>query len=197
MKIRTMITLGLLAILVLGAGYALTRTDLEANAAVPAGAPERAPLSVQATSLEEVQARQEPALVNQTAVFDHQIFDYNLVYPLGWDMVEVTGSRLMFRSPDKTTEVTIEAIGPLPAGDLTAFVNNSLADDIIISRQSLTVHGMPAERVLAHSDKVGGRVTYFFIDGGEMAYLVSGTGEQKPVEMIARSFNSPQPIAQR
>jgi len=59
------------------------------------------------------------------------------------------------------------------------------------------VHGLPAERIVAYSDTVGGQITTFYIDNNGTIFTVTGVGEQKAIEMIARSFNAPQVVAQR
>lgn len=191
MKIRVIITIVLLGMIAVAAGYQLNQAGLEASAAEPAAV--KASPSSQATTIEEVQLRAAQPAALRPATFADDLFSYHLVYPLGWEADRVAGNQVVFRSPDGSANVTVEAVGPL-GEELTTFVNRSLGDNIVISRQSLTVHGLPAERVIAYSDKAGSQITLFFIDAGSSAYVLTGVGEQQAVEMIARSFNSPELI---
>lgn len=192
-KMRFVLMFMVLGIMIGAVGYHLGRANLQTVAAEPAGV--KAPLSLQATTVEEVEARVLDAPVSQPELFADDTFDYHLVYPLGWEVDRPAPNRVSFRAPDGTATVLVEAVGPLAADGLTAFVNRSLDNYIVLSRQSLAVHGLPAERILAYSDQADGQVTLFFIDAGRSAYVLTGTGEQQALEMVARSFNSPQPVA--
>jgi hypothetical protein len=195
MKIRVIITIVVVGIIAVAAGYRLAQAGLEASAAEPAPVAAKASPSSQATTIEEVQLRAAQPAALQPATFADDLFSYHLVYPLGWEADRIAGNQVVFRSPDGSASVTVEAVGPL-AEKLTTFANRSLGDNIVISRQSLTVHGLPAERVIAYSDEAGSQVTLFFIDAGSSAYVLTGVGEQQAVEMIARSFNSPELVVQ-
>ena len=68
---------------------------------------------------------------------------------------------------------------------------------MVLSRQSLTVHSHPAERVVAFADNPGGQKTTFYIEADASAYVITGMGQQSAIEKVARSFNAPQVVAQR
>lgn len=194
-RMRFVLMFVVLGTMIGAVGYHLARANLQTVAAEPAGV--KAPLSAQATTVEEVEARAQAAPVSSPELFADDTFDYHLVYPLGWEVDRPAPNRVSFRAPDGTAEVLVEAVGPLAADGLAGFVNRSLDHHIVLSRQSLAVHGLPAERILAYSDQAGGQVTLFFIDAGRSAYVLTGTGQQQALEMIARSFNNPQPLALR
>jgi len=196
MKIHSIIVIAIICGALLMGGYRLSQSEEIAEAAlVPA--PVKAPVSIQATTLEEVEARAVQLVVEETAIFDNEVFGYHLSYPVAWEKQQLSGNVVVFQSPDHTTQVKVEAVGPLPADGLTPFVDRSLGSDILISRQSLTIHSFPAERVIAFSDNVGGQITSFYVDAGDSAYVISGVGEQKAIEMIARSFNTPELVVQQ
>ena len=196
MKIHSIIVIAIICGALLIGGYRLSQSEEIAEAAqVPTLV--KAPVSIQATTLEEVEARAVQSAVEETVIFDNEVFGYHLSYPVVWEKQELSGNVVVFESPDHTTQVKVEAVGPLPADGLTAFVDRSLGRDILISRQSLTIHGFSAERVMAFSDSIGGQITSFFVDAGDSAYVISGVGEQKAIEMIARSFNAPDLVVQR
>ena len=195
MKIRSLIAIAVLLSVIIGGGYYLSQSE-EVVGAAPVTVPAKAPLSVQATSIEEVKAQTVLPLVDQKTVFENKVFNYQLSYPPDWAKEQPSANVVIFESPDNTTRVKVEAVGPLADG-LTAFVDRSLGRDVLISRQLLTLHDNPAERVIVFSDQVGGQVTSFYVDAGTSAYVISGVGEQAPIEMLARSFNAPQLVAQR
>jgi hypothetical protein len=103
----------------------------------------------------------------------------------------------VIQSPDGASSVKVEAVGPLPADGLAAFVDRSLGDEVLFSRQLLTVHGQPAERVVAYSDTANGQVTTFYINANGSVFVITGVGQQKDIELIARSFNGPLELALR
>ncbi len=150
----------------------------------------------QAMTIEEVAARGVTSIARPMAVFQDGQWDYHISYPLNWEQISLSSAVTMFQSPAGDSQVKIEAVGPLPADGLAPFVDRSLGDDIVYSRQLLTVHGLPAERVVAFSEDTG-KITTFYINHGESIFVVTGIGDQKSIEMIARSFNAPQMVAQR
>jgi hypothetical protein len=196
MKIQAMIAIVVLLAVIIGSGYYLGQSE-EVVEAAPVVVPLKAPLSVQATTIEEVEAQSIRPLVDQNAVYENKIFNYHLSYPVEWGKEQPAANVVIFQSPDNTTRVKVEAVGPLPADGLAAFVDRSLGRDILISRQLLTLHDNPAERVIVFSDKVGDQMTSFYVDAGTSAYIISGVGEQAAIERVARSFNAPQLVAQR
>lgn len=196
MKIPSVIAIVILLGVIVGGGYYLSRSE-EVVEAAPVVVPVKAPLSVQATTIEEVEAQSIRPLVDQSAVYENKIFNYHLNYPLDWTKEQPSANVVIFQSPDNTTRVKVEAVGSLPADGLAAFVDRSLGHDILISRQLLTLHDTPAERVVVFSDRAGSQVTSFYVDAGACAYVISGVGEQASIEMIARSFSAPQSVAQR
>ena len=193
MKIRWLIGIAIICGAMGMAAYRLAQAEPEIVTAAPA----KALPSVQATTIEEVVARGEQPAVDPTVVFEEQASGYHLTYPYDWDRATVSANVVSFHSPDRTTQVKVEAVGPLPADGLTAFVERTLGNDQALSRQSLTVHGQPAERVITQSPETGDPVTTFFIEAEASAYLIRGVGEQRAIEMIARSFNAPRLVAQR
>ena len=196
MKIHSIVIIAIICGALLIGGYRLSQSEEIAEAA-PVLTLVKAPVSNQATTLEEVEARAVQPAVEETVIFNTEVFDYRLSYPVVWEKQELSGNVVVFESPDHTTQVKVEAVGPLPADGLTAFVDRSLGSDILISRQSLTIHGFSTERVMAFSDSIGGQITSFFVDAGDSAYVISGMGEQKAIEKIARSFNAPDLVVQR
>jgi hypothetical protein len=189
--IRWILMLGIVCGAILVAGYRLTQFEMEASAAVSVSAPVKPSLSVQATTVQEV------AVVDRTAVFEDGTFGYHIRYPLDWDKVQLSDYVVSFRSPNGASQVKVEAVGSLPADGLSPFVDRSLGNDIVISRQLLIVHSISAERVVTFSDVIGSQITTFYLDGGESVFVVTGIGEQKAIEMVARSFSIPQLVAQR
>lgn len=194
---RWILVIGIICGAVLIAGYRLTRTEIDASAAVPAPAPAKASLSVQATTVEEVEARRIQPVSNQTAVFEDTSFGYQIQHPLDWETAALSDQMVSFQSPDGLTQVKVEAVGPLPADGLSPFVDRSLGTDAVLSRQLLTIHGIQAERVITFADAIEGQATTFYLDGGNSAFVLTGIGDQHAIEMIARSFTMPQLVAQR
>jgi hypothetical protein len=194
--VRWMFVLGIICGAMIVAGYRLSRSELEAAAAVTL-APARASLAAQATTIEEVEARGVQPVIAQPMLFEDSTFGYQVSVPLGWNTVRLSEYVIAFRSPDGVTQVKIEAVGPLPADGLAPFVDRSLGSDAVLSRQLLTVQGIPAERVITFSDVLDLEATTFYLDAGQSAFVVTGIGEQKAIEMMARSFTLPQLVAQR
>lgn len=195
--IRSILVIGIICGAVLMAGYRLSRSELDASAAVPDRAVAKASLNIQATTIEEVEARGVQPVVDQTATFEDAALGYRVNYPQGWDKVEFSNTAVAFQAPDGVTQVKVEAVGPLSEDGLARFVDRSLGNDKVVSRQLLTVHGVPAERVITFSDVLGGQVTSFYLDGGNSTFVITGFGEQKAIELLARSFTMPQLVAQR
>jgi|GEM_PF-2813871 len=196
MKISSIIAIVILLGIVGAGGYYLSQSE-EVVEAAPVVVPVKAPVSVQATMVETVKAQDILPLIDQSLVYQNDVFNYHLSYPADWSQTQPSANVAIFQAPDHTTEVRVEAVGPLPADGLTAFVDRSLGQDVLISRQLLTLHGFLAERVIVYSDRVGSQVTSFYIDAEKSAFVISGVGEQAAIEMIARSFNAPQMVAQR
>lgn len=195
MKIRTLFTLTLIGgIIIVTALFVLNRPQPEmvVEAAIPA--PVRASVSTQATTVEQVVA---PVAAAQELLYDNQTFGYRLNYPAEWQKQQPSANVVIFQSADLSSQVKIEAVGPLPPDGLTPFVDRSLGPDILISRLTLTINGLPAERVIAFSDAVDGQVTSFYVDAGQCAYVITGVGEQKAIEQVARSFTATDLVAQR
>lgn len=195
MKIRSIAIISILLAVVLWGGYYLSQSEKVVEAA-PVSAPVKAPVSIQATTIEEVDARGILPLTDQTVAYDNQVFNYHLAYPLDWTKQQPSANVVVFQSPDHTSEVRVEAVGPLPSDGLAAFVDRSLGQDILISRQSLSLHNLPAEKVIVFSNRLNDQVISFYVDAGQSAYVISGVGEQKAIEQIARSFNGSKMVAQ-
>lgn len=194
MKIRTLFTLALIGgIIIVTALFVLNRPQPEivAEAAIPA--PVRASVSTQATSADQIAIQ---PVASQELLYDNQTFGYRLSYPADWQKQQPSANVVVFQSADLSSQVKIEAVGPLPPDGLTPFVDRSLGPDVLISRLTLTINGLPAERVMAFSDAVDGQVTSFYVDGGQCAYVITGVGEQKAIEQVARSFQATELVAQ-
>ena len=196
MKFRLILLITLIAGALLGAGYRLSQTELDVVAAAPKPAIiHKAPISSQATTVEEVIARQGQPAAEPLQVFEDALFGYRLSYPLEWTKTSLSSHAVAFQSPDGATRVKVEVASVLPADGLAAFVDRSLGPDILLTRQQLAIHGFPAERVLVFSDAAGDQVTYFYLNADNRVYIVTGFGEQKAIEAIARSFNASQLLA--
>src|SRR5262245_39070622 len=196
MKLRLTLLITLIGGAILGAGYRLSQTELDVVAAAPKPAIiYKAPISSQATTVEEVIARQGQPSAEPVQVFEDALFGYSLSYPSEWTETQLSSHAAAFQSPDGATRVKVEVASVLPADGLAAFVDRSLGPDILLTRQQLTIHGFPAERVLVFSDAAGDQVTYFYINADNRVYMVTGFGEQKAIEAIARSFNTSQLLA--
>jgi hypothetical protein len=198
MQIRWMLALLIVCSAILGAGYRLTQVEPEtAAAAMPIPVVARPSLSVQATTIEEVEARSVQPVAQRNITIEDTVLGYHISYPTSWYKTELSSNVVVIQSGDGATRVKVEIASVLPADSLAGFVDRSLGQDILLTRQLLTIHGLPAERVLVYSDEAGGQVTSFYVDADQMVYVISGSGEQKLIESVARSFNAPQLIAQR
>lgn len=189
-----MLVITIICTAILAAGYCLTQTEVEA-AAAPAVV-DRA-ISGQATTVEEVQARNIRPITGQNALFTDELFGYNISYPTDWLKTELSSNVVVLQSADGATRVKIEVASVLPADGLAGFVERSLGNDVVITRQQLTIHGLTAERVLLVSETAGSQVTNFYINADNLVYVISGSGQQKLIETVARSFNAPQAVALR
>ena len=199
--IRGVIVVAIICTAILAAGYRLTQSEPNPVAAAPAltdSAPiKEVSLDAQATTLEEVQARDTQVVVEPMVTFEDEQFGYHINYPINWETSRLSANVVLFQSVDGVTKVKVEAAGPMPADGLVPFVERSLYNETVVSRQSLTVHGYSAERVVAFADNPGGQKTTFFIEADASAYVITGMGQQSAIEQIARSFNAPQVVAQR
>ena len=194
--IRWIIVIAIICAAVLVAGYRLVQPEMaEVSAAPGAMASKSVSLNMQATSVDQVASRGGQSLVQPTMVFADDDYGYHLSYPAGWEMLELSSDVVIFQSVDGVTRVKVEALGPVAADGLAPFVDRSLYNDDVLSRQSLTIHGFAAERIIAFADSPGGQKTSFFINAGDTAYLITGMGQQTFIENIARSFDAPQVVA--
>lgn len=198
-KIRWFFIISIILIALVVAGFRLTQPEPETVVAAPVPPPavKMESLNAQALTIEEVEARNAVAASQQKAIFKDASLGYHLSYPLHWEKERLSSTTALFQSPDGASQVKVEAAGPLPADGLAPFVDRSLGNEILYSRQLLTVHGLPAQRVVAYSRALGQQVTTFYIERDGNVFVVTGTGHQKSIEMIARSFNAPQVVAQR
>ena len=200
-KIRWILLIAIICIALLVAGYRLTQPEPEMVAAAPVPPAsvqvKTESLSIQATTVEEVEARGVSRIVPEMALFESQVLGYHLSLPVGWQTSAPSTTMAVIKSPDGASIVKVEAVGPLPADGLAAFVDRTLGDDVVFSRQLLTVHGQSAERVVASSNTLNGQVTTFYIDNNGSVFVITGIGQQKDIEMIARSFNGPLEVALR
>ncbi len=200
-KIRWLLVITIIYVAVLAVGYRLTQPEPETVAAAPVP-----PASVrvktesilaQAMTIEAVETRGLARLVEPVTLFESSELGFHLSYPATWQTLTPSTTMAVFKSPDGTSLVKVEAVGPRPADGLAPFVDRSLGPDAVLSRQMLTIHGQPAERVLVYSKQAGGQVTTFYIDVNGSIFVVTGVGEQRSIELIARSFNGPLAVAQR
>ncbi len=198
-KIRWIFVTCIVLVAVVVAGYRLSQPEPETVAAapVPPSAAKMESISAQMTTVEEVEVQSLSAAVDQMALFKEDTLGYHLSYPRGWEKQTLSSTTTLFQAPDGASQVKVEAVGPLPADGLAAFVDRSVTGDMVYSRQLLTVHGLPAQRVVAYSETVEDQVTTFYLELDGNVFVVVGTGQQRPIEMIARSFNAPQLVAQR
>lgn len=194
--IRWIIVITIICAAVLMAGYRLVQPEVaEVSAAPVAVASKNVSLNMQATSVEQVEARDKQGIVQPAVVFEDDDYGYHISYPAGWEMLELSSEVVIFRAVDGVTRVKVEAVGPIAGDGLAPFVDRSLHNDDVLSRQSLTIHGFNAERVVAFANSPGGQKTTFFIDADDTAYVITGLGQQSLIENIARSFNAPQVVA--
>lgn len=197
MKFRWIVMVVIIVGALLIAGYRLAQSEPDIVTAAPAIAPVKEPISVQATTIEEVMARGVLPASDQPMMVENEVFGYHISYPHNWNRVNVSTNVVTFQSSQSGTEVTVETGGPLPADGLAAFVDRNLGNHMVISRQLLTIHSLPAERIIVYSTETQGQETIFFIESDASVYIISGVGEQKLIEMVARSFSNPQLVAQR
>ena len=197
-KIRWILLTAIMCVALLVVGYRLTQPEPEMVSAAPASIPVKTEtLNLQATTIEEVEARGGSRTVPAMALFESQASGYHLNRPVGWLTSSPSTTMTVIKSPDGASIVKVEAVGPLPADGLAAFVDRSLGNDVVFSRQLLTVHGQPAERVVAYSDRANGQVTTFYINANGSVFVITGVGQQQDIELIARSFNGPLEMALR
>ncbi len=199
-KLRWILVIAIVCLALLATGYRLSQPEPETVAAapvLPVSSVKVESLAYQATTPDEVEARGLASPVEQRAVFAGEQFGAPISYPTAWERQELSSEVVVFQSPAAETVVRMEAAGPLPADGLARFVDRSLAGEMVLSRQLLTVHGLPAERVITYPDTVDNQVTTFYINTGDTVVVINGTGQQKAIETVARSFNAPQVVAQR
>lgn len=193
---RWIIVITIICATVLVAGYRLVQPEVaEVSAAPVAVASKNISLNMQATTVDEVEARRAQSIVQPAVMFEDDDYGYHVSYPAGWEMLELSSDVVIFQSVDGVTRVKVEAVGPIAVDGLAPFVDRSLYQDNVLSRQSLTIHGFAAERVIAFADSPGGQKTTFFIDADDTAFVITGMGQQPLIEHIARSFNAPQVVA--
>lgn len=173
MKTRLFLVSLIICITILTGGYYLDRSEMEVSAA--------APLDKPTLNMQTTEAETTGSLADQTAIFTDENFDYELRYPLGWYEAQLQPNKAAFLSPDGQTHVTVEAVGPL-AEPLAALVDRHIGDEPVFSHQMLTINGLAARRVVTD------QATTFYVDADSSAYVISGSGEQQAIEMIARTF---------
>ncbi len=200
-KIRWLLVMTIICLAVLVGGYRLTHPEPEMVAAAPVRPAsvqvKTESIAAQAMTIEAVEARGLARPVEPVALFASSELGLHLSYPADWQVLIPSTTLAVFKSPDGASLVKVEAVGSRPADGLASFVDRSLGRDLVLSRQILTVHGLPAERVVAYSPLAGGQVTTFYIDDNGSIFVVTGIGEQRSIELIARSFNGPLAVAQR
>jgi hypothetical protein len=193
----------LVALIILGAmlvtGYSLTQIEPDvviAEADAPSVIDRN--VSAQATTVEEVQARTIEPRGRPEAIFVDSIVGYQISYPISWTVTILSPGAVLFQAADGLARVTLEMAGSLPPGGLAEFVNRSLPGNELTNRQSLTINGFSAERILTNAGEAKKQMTYFYIDFNSTVYAITGVGEQALIEQVVRSFNSyidPGPIS--
>lgn len=197
-KLRLTLVIAILMAAVVVGGYRLSQPEPEMVSAAPVPPPARvkvADISVQAMSVEEVEARTLPRIADQTNIYRDQNWNFHLRYPAGWERLTLSDSLTLFQSPDGESRIRVEAAGPVPLDGLSGFVDRSLGQAMVYSRQQLTVYGAPAERVVTVDG--GSMETSFYINWNGTIFVVSGVGQQQAIELAARSFNAPLQVALR
>jgi hypothetical protein len=143
-KIRWLLVMTIICLAVLVVGYRLTHSEPETVAAAPVR-----PVSVQvkaesiaaqAMTIEAVEARGLVRPVEPVALFASSELGFHLSYPADWQVLTPSTTLAVFKSPDGANLVKVEAVGPRPVDGLAAFVERSLGQDLVLSRQILTVH---------------------------------------------------------
>ena len=191
-KIRWILVTFVIYSAMLVTGYSLTQLEPDmviAEADPPSVIIDRA-ISAQATTVEEVQARKIRSQGQLEAVFVNHVQGYQISYPASWNITVLSPGAVLFQAADGPTRVTLEMAGSLPPDGLTEFVNRSLSNNEFTNRQSLTINGFSAERILTNAGEAGKQVTHFYINLNSTVYAITGVGEQALIEQVARSFNS-------
>ncbi len=193
MRFRAIAIILMICAVILLTGYGLSQTAFKSEAAA-AGPVEPAPvkpaITAQATSAAEVAAREGQPVAGLLSVFKDKWFGYQLNYQPNWQVSQPSANVVIFQAPDGLTQVKVEAVGPLPADGLRPFVDRSLGKDTVMSRQTLTFDGYPAERVVTISAASGSQTTTFYLNAGASAFVISGSGDHQAVETTARSFSA-------
>ena len=186
-QIRWILTITIICSAILLAGYRLVQAEPEmVTAAAPTTMANR-DISAQSTSVDNIQIL---ATDEQTRYFEHNVFGYVLNYPADWDITISSENTVVFQSPDKNTRVDVTMAGVVPADGLNGFVNQELAQGNPSSRYSLTINGFAAEHVLLEPVGAESRLVNVYIEFDNTIIVISGTGHQKLIENIARSFNT-------
>jgi len=195
-KLRLTLIIAIVLIVVVAVGFRLTQPEPERAAAAPSHIV-AAPAKTE--SITEQRIAVEPAArrpVMPLARYQAPEAEYHLNYPADWSYLILSSAATLFQSPAGDTQVLVELAGPLPADGLAPFVSRSLSpDQHVYSHQLLTVHGVPAERVVTFTKNTGRQQTTFFINLDDTVVVITGHGQQQAIEMIARSFNAPQLVA--
>ncbi len=195
--IRFLLVGSIIGSAIIVAGYRLGQPEPET---VVAEAPKvrTAPLVERSISQQALNVVESTDVDNGTEMtsFVNGQFGYQIHYFENWQQNEVAPNQVALASPDGKSVLTVEAVGPLTDG-LSAWVDRSLGEDMILTRQLLTVQGLEAERLIVLSEATGEQQTKFFIASEDSAFLLVGTGEQKSIELIARSFQNSEFLALR
>jgi hypothetical protein len=114
-KIRWILLIAIICMALLVAGYRLTQPEPEMVSAAPASVLVKTEaLNVQATTLEEVEARGVLRIAPNTVLFQSQASGYHLSRPVGWQTSTPSTTMTVIQSPDGASSVKVEAVGPLP-----------------------------------------------------------------------------------
>jgi hypothetical protein len=193
-RFRLFLVLAIALISIGVAGVRLSQPEPEMAAAAPVNP---APVKTESIAVQRFSVDLPPAAVRPTTLFTAVQGNYHLSYPNGWKYTILSGAAVQFYSPTEATTVTVELAGPVPIDGLAAYVTRSLGPDTVYSRQLLTVHGLPAERVITVAAESKTTVTTFYIAHTDVVVKITGFGQQHAIEMMARSFNAPLLLAQK
>jgi len=196
-KARWVLVFIIICISMAVAGFRLTQPEPQLVSAAPV--PPAAALNKTESLEGQTLATDEAAVQGETdrVVFVDEKLGYHISYPLDWVKVSVSTTVTLFQSPTGDSQVKVEAVGPLSKDGLGPFVDRSIGNDIVFSRQQLSIHGLPAERVVAFSEVENSPVTTFYLNQQNTVFVIRGAGQQQSIELIARSFNAPQVVAWR
>lgn len=189
MKTRLILTILTITLAIPLVSYLTDISQMETIAvAAPAPVIDKPSLDSQATTLAEVQARQIEPLGDPVTAFQNDLFHYQVGYPVAWQAVPVAPNVVTFKSPAGTAQVMVTALGFQPLTDMPTFIQQTIADELLIAHQTLMIDNLPAHRVITYSDDVAGQLVHFFVETDQTTFLITGHGDRLTTELIAQSL---------